>query len=336
MAKVKKIINSPDTIVSEVLDGIVLASNGGLVREGEAPVLRRAVKTPGKVGLVIGGGSGHEPMYSAFVGPGLADASVAGEIFAAPSPDQIATAARAVDTGKGVMFVYGNYAGDVLNFDVASEILTAEGIACRTVLVADDAGVDIVPDRRGIAGAVYQVKVAGYACEASPTLDKATALVERARDNIRTLGVAVRPGSLPHTGVPTFEIGDDEVEVGMGMHGERGVARQKLPSADALVEDMVNRLKADLGLKSGERIAVLLNNLGSTTFMELMIINRKLRELLSKAAFAVARVDIGAYFTSQEMAGFSLTLMRLDAELEAALAAPASSPGFTQARGAIM
>jgi dihydroxyacetone kinase-like protein len=334
MAKVKKIINAPDTIVSEVLDGIVLASNGGLVREADAPVLRRAVKTAGKVGLVIGGGSGHEPMYSAFVGHGLADASVAGEIFAAPSPDQIATAARVVDAGKGVMFVYGNYAGDVLNFDVASEILVAEGIACRTVLVADDAAVDILADRRGIAGAVYQVKVAGYACERLPTLEKATALVERAKDNIRTLGVAVRPGSLPHTGVPTFEIGDDEIEVGMGMHGERGVARQKLPLADALIEDMVNRLKADLGLKSGERIAVLLNNLGSTTFMELMIINRKLRQLLSAARFAVARADLGAYFTSQEMAGFSLTFMRLDPELEAALAAPASSPGFTQAGGA--
>jgi dihydroxyacetone kinase-like protein len=334
MAKVKKIINAPGAIVSEVLDGIVLASNGALVRESEAPVLRRAAKTPGKVGLVIGGGSGHEPLYSAFVGHGLADASVAGEIFAAPSPDQIATAARAVDMGKGVMFVYGNYAGDVLNFDVASEILIAEGVPCRTVLVADDAAVDIVADRRGIAGAVYQVKVAGYACETSPTLEKAAALVERAKDNIRTLGVAVRPGSLPHTGVPTFEIGDDEIEVGMGMHGERGVARQKLPLADALVEDMVNRLKADLGLKSGERIAVLLNNLGSTTFMELMIINRKLRQLLSAAGFAVARADLGAYFTSQEMAGFSLTFMRLDPELEAALAAPASSPGFTLAGGA--
>jgi dihydroxyacetone kinase-like protein len=333
MAKVKKIINSVDTIVSEVLDGIALASNGALAREAEAPVLRRAIKTPGKVGLVIGGGSGHEPLYSAFVGPGLADASVAGEIFAAPSPDQIAVAARAADAGKGVLFVYGNYAGDVLNFDVASEILTAEGIACRTVLVADDAAVDIVADRRGIAGAVYQVKVAGYACERLPTLEGAASLVERAKDNVRTLGVAVRPGSLPNTGVPTFEIGDDEIEIGMGLHGERGVRRQKLPPADVLVEDMVNLLTADLGLKSGERIAVLLNNLGSTTFMELMIINRKLRLLLSKAGLSVVRADLGAYFTSQEMAGFSITLMRLDPELEAALAAPASSPAFAQAGG---
>ena len=313
-----------------MLDGLVAMSNGAIVREGEANVLRRAAKTEGKVGLVVGGGSGHEPMYSAFVGPGLADASVAGEIFAAPSPDQISVAARAADAGKGVLFVYGNYAGDVLNFDVASEMLAAEGIACRTVLVADDAAVADPSARRGIAGAVYQVKVAGYACERLPTLDEAAALVERAKTNIRTLGVAVRPGSLPGTGVATFEIGDDEIEVGMGVHGERGVLRQKLPPADRLVEDMVGRLIADLGLRAGERVAVLLNNLGATTFMELMIVNRKLHALLSEAGLVVARFDVGPYFTSQEMAGFSLSLMRLDAELEAALAAPASSPGFVQ------
>ena len=334
MSKIKKIINSPESIVSEVLDGIALFSNGALVREGEANVLRRRVKTDRKVGLVIGGGSGHEPLYSAFVGPGLADASVAGAIFAAPSPDQIAVAARAANCGKGVLFVYGNYAGDVLNFDVASEMLADEGIVCRTVLVADDAAIADRSDRRGIGGAVYQVKVAGYACEHFASLDEAAALVERARDSLSTLGVAVRPGSLPNTGVPTFEIGDDEIEIGMGLHGERGVARQKLPSADRLVEDMFARLSEDLGLRAGERIAVYLNNLGATTFMELMIVNRKLRSLLSEAGIVVARFDVGAYFTSQEMAGFSITFMRLEPELEAALSAAASSPGFVQAGGA--
>ena len=334
MIKVKKIINAPETIVSEVLDGIALLSNGAVVREGEANVLRRKVKTDGKVGLVIGGGSGHEPLYSAFVGPGLADASVAGAIFAAPAPDQIVIAARAANSGKGVLFVYGNYAGDVLNFDVAAEMLADEGVACRTVMVADDAAIGDRSARRGIGGAVYQVKVAGYACERFASLDEAAALVERARDSLSTLGVAVRPGSLPNTGVPTFEIGDDEIEIGMGLHGERGVARQKLPQADRLVEDMFARLVADLGLKAGERIAVYLNNLGATTFMELMIVNRKLRSLLSDAGYVVARFDVGAYFTSQEMAGFSITLMRLDAELEAALAAPAASPGFVSSGGA--
>ncbi len=334
MTKVKKIINAPERIVGEVLDGIVALSNGALLREGDANVLRRRDHRPGKVGLVIGGGSGHEPMYSAFVGPGLADASVAGEIFAAPSPDQIAVAARAADTGKGVLFVYGNYAGDVLNFDVASELLEAEGVACRTVVVADDVAIADPSARRGIAGAVYQVKIAGYACEHCATLDEAVALVERARTNIGTLGVALRPGSLPNTGVPTFEIGDDEIEVGMGLHGERGVSRQKLPPADRLVEDMVERICADLGLESGDRIAVLLNNLGATTFMELMIVNRKLRLLLLERGVVVGRLDVGAYFTSQEMAGFSLTFMRLDRELEAALAAPASSPGFVEVGGA--
>jgi len=334
MSKVKKIINAPESIVSEVLDGVVAMSNGALLREADANVLRRRDKTPGKVGLVIGGGSGHEPMYTAFVGPGLADASVAGEIFAAPSPDQIAVAARAANSGKGVMFVYGNYAGDVLNFDVASELLEAEGVACRTVAVADDVAIADRSARRGIAGAVYQVKVAGYACEHCETLEQAAALVERAKANIGTLGVAVRPGSLPNTGVPTFEIGDDEIEVGMGLHGERGVSRQKLPPADRLVEDMVKRISGDLGLKRGERIAVLLDNLGATTFMELLIVTRKLRLLLAEAGIVVARFDVGAYFTSQEMAGFSLTFMRLDRELEAALAAPASSPGFVEVGGA--
>ncbi len=334
MSKVKKIINAPESIVSEVLDGIVAMANGAIVREGDANVLSRRDKRAGKVGLVIGGGSGHEPMYSAFVGPGLADASVAGEIFAAPSPDQIAVAARAVDAGKGVLFVYGNYAGDVLNFDVASEMLEAEGVACRTVVVADDVAIADPSARRGIAGAVYQVKVAGYACEHCATLEEAVALVERAKAALGTIGVAVRPGSLPNTGVPTFEIGDDEIEIGMGLHGERGVSRQKLPPADRLVEDMVKRIAADLRLKAGDRVAALLNNLGATTFMELLIVNRKLRLLLAEAGIVVGRFDIGAYFTSQEMAGFSLTFMRLDRELEAALAAPASSPGFVQVGGA--
>ena len=330
MSRVKKIINAPEAIVSETLDGIVAMADGALMREGDAHVLRRRDRRSGKVGLVIGGGSGHEPMYSAFVGPGLADASVAGEIFAAPSPDQIAAAARVADTGKGVLFVYGNYAGDVLNFDVASEMLEAEGVACRTVVVADDVAIADRSARRGIAGAVYQVKVAGYACEHGATLDEAAALVERAKASLGTLGVAVRPGSLPNTGVPTFEIGDDEIEVGMGLHGERGVARRKLPQADPLVEEMVGRISADLGLRRGDRIAVLLNNLGAATFMELLIVNRKLRSLLHDAGIVVGRFDVGAYFTSQEMAGFSLTFMRLDGELEAALAAPASSPGFIQ------
>ncbi len=334
MSKVKKIINAPEAIVGEVLDGIVALSSGAVLREGEATVLRRSAKRAGKVGLLVGGGSGHEPMYSAFVGPGLADVSVAGEIFAAPSPDQIAIGARAADAGKGVLFVYGNYAGDVLNFDMAAEMLAAEGIVCRTVLVADDAAIADPSARRGIAGAVYQVKVAGYACERLATLDEATALVERAKVNISTLGVAVRPGSLPNTGMPTFEIGDDEIEIGMGVHGERGVARQKLPPADRLVEEMVARLTADIALKRSDRIAVLVNNLGAMTFAELMIVNRKLRALLSDSGVAVARFDIGAYFTSQEMSGFSLTFMRLDPELEAALAAPASSPGFVQDGGA--
>lgn len=333
MSKVKKIINAPAGIVDETLDGLVALSDGGLVRVGAAPVLRRAVKREGKVALVIGGGSGHEPMYTAFVGEGFADASVAGEIFAAPSPDQIAVAAREVDTGKGVLFIFGNYAGDVLNFEVATEILADEGIRCLTSLVADDAAIADPEQKRGIAGAVYQVKLAAWACENLDTLDEVLAFVEQAKKNLSTFGVAVRAGSLPHTGTPTFEIGDDEIEIGMGMHGERGVKRQHLPPADELTAEIVNHLIADLGLKAGDEIAVLIDNFGSTTYAELMIVNRKMREILAGKGITVARSDVGAYFTCQEMAGFSLSFLRLDPALKVALDAPAFAPGVGQFGG---
>jgi dihydroxyacetone kinase-like protein len=331
MNKIKKIINRPENIVGDVLDGIVAMSDGAVLRIDNTYVLHRPERRPGKVGLVIGGGAGHEPMYSALVGPGLADASVSGEIFAAPNPEQVAIAGRAADAGKGVLFVYGNYGGDIMNFDMGAELLEIDGIATKTVLVTDDAAVADRRARRGIAGAVYQVKVAGYACDTCDDLESAAALVEQARNAISTMGVAVRPGSLPNTGKPTFEIGDDDIEIGMGVHGERGVTRKALPLADDLVDEMFRRVADDLELRRGERVALLLNNLGATTFGELMIVNRHLRKLLAAAGLEVARTDVGAIFTSQEMAGFSISLMRLDARLEAALDYPASSPGFSQA-----
>ena len=333
MSKVKKVINAPARIVDETLDGFVALSGGAVVREGTAPVLRRAVKREGKVALVIGGGSGHEPMYTAFVGEGFADASVAGEIFAAPSPDQIAVAARAVDAGKGVLFVFGNYAGDVLNFEVATEILADEGIRCATSLVADDAAIADPELKRGIAGAVYQVKLAAWACEHLDTLDEVLAFVETAKKNLATFGVAVRAGSLPHTGTPTFELGDDEIEIGMGMHGERGVKRQKLPPADDLTTEITDHLIAELGLKAGDEIAVLIDNFGSATYSELMIVNRKMRMILEERGIVVSRFDIGAYFTCQEMSGFSLSFLRLNPDLKTALNAPAYVPGVGQFGG---
>ena len=218
-----------------------------------------------KVALLIGGGSGHEPMYTAFVGDGWADASVCGNIFAAPSPDIVYETVKAIDRGKGVLFVYGNYAGDNMNFGMGAELAEGDGIQVRTVLVADDIAVKEHKERRGIAGAFYMCKIAGSVCAEAKSLEEAEKAVKHAQNNIRSIGVAVRAGSLPETGELTFELADDEIEIGMGAHGEPGVERRKLMAADELAEEMTRLLLADLPFKKGDRIALLLNNLGATT-----------------------------------------------------------------------
>jgi phosphoenolpyruvate---glycerone phosphotransferase subunit DhaK len=330
MGKIKKIINDPENIVAEVIDGLVLAAHGKLKKVEGVNALMRSEIPDNKVALLIGGGSGHEPMYTAFVGEGWADASVCGNIFAAPSPDIVYEAIKAIDRGKGVLLVYGNYAGDVMNFDMGAEMAEADGIKVRTVLVADDIVVKNHADRRGIAGAFYMCKVAGAVCAEAKSLEEAERAVKHAQNNIRSIGVAVRAGSLPETGELTFELGDDEIEIGMGAHGEPGVERRKLVPADVLAEEMTRHLLADLPFKRGDRIAMLLNNLGATTQMELLIVNRKVRALLDAAGIEVHRTDIGAYMTSQEMAGFSLTFVWLDPLLERWIDAPCSSLGFSQ------
>jgi phosphoenolpyruvate---glycerone phosphotransferase subunit DhaK len=331
MRKVKKIINDPGRLVPETLEGLVLASGGRLELVPGLNALMRSDSRPDKVTLLIGGGSGHEPMYTAYVGNGWADVSVAGHIFAAPAPDLIFEAAKAAHRGRGVLFVYGNYAGDNMNFDMAAEMLMATDIPVRTVRVCDDVALKDPVERRGIAGAVYMVKVAGAACQSANTLEEAERVVRRAQANVRSLGVAVRAGSLPETGELTFELGDDEIEIGMGAHGEPGVERRALIRADPLADEMVKLVLEDLPFRSGDRVALLLNDLGATTMMELMIVNRRIRARLAEAGIKVARTDAGPYLTCQEMAGFSLTLMKLDDDLERALAAPAWSLGYWQA-----
>lgn len=299
-------------------------------RSPGARALMRSDMPDDKVALLIGGGSGHEPMYTAYVGEGWADVSVLGNIFAAPTPDNILAATKAVDRGRGVLYVYGNYAGDNMNFDMAAELAEMEGIQTRTVRVMDDVAVERPEDRRGIGGAFYQVKVAGHACRTAQTLDEAAAAVEHVRDNLRTVGVAVRAGCLPETGKPTFELADDEIEIGMGAHGEPGVERRKLPSAEELAREMTRLVVGDLPFAKGDEVAVLLNNLGASTMMELLIANRTVRAELEAAGIAVKRTDMGPYLTCQEMAGYSLTLLKLDAAISAALDAPCRSLGFSQ------
>ncbi len=328
--KGKKIINAPQRLVPEIMEGLVLASHGRLSPVQGATALMRSDMPDDKVALLIGGGSGHEPLYTAFVGDGLADVSVLGNIFAAPTPDNILEATRAVHRGRGVLYVYGNYAGDNMNFDIAAELAEAEGIRTRTVRVMDDVAVARHEDRRGIAGAFYQVKVAGSACREARSLEEAAAIVEHARDNLRTIGVAVRAGSLPETGKLTFELADDEIEIGMGAHGEPGVERRTLPPADDLARDMTRLVVEDLPFRRGDEVSLLLNNLGASTVMELMIVNRTVRAMLDHAGIAVRRTDSGPYLTCQEMAGFSITLLRLDDQLARHLETPCRSLGFTQ------
>ena len=331
MAKVKKLINDPSHIVDEVIDGMVYASHGRLVRVPDADSVARNPMSEAKVGLLIGGGSGHEPMYSAFVGDGLADAAVCGNIFAAPTPDKILNATRAINRGQGVVYVYGNYAGDNMNFDIAAEMAMEEGIEVATVRVIDD--VAAMPparmlERRGIGGAFFQVKVAGAACATAQSLSEAKAIVEIAQRNIRTIGVAMSAGSIPETGAPTFELAGDEIEIGLGVHGEAGVERRKMMPADTLVATMLARIVDDLPFRRGDRVALLLNSLGATTMMELMIANRRARQILDERGLVVARTYSGPYFTCQEMAGFSLSLMRLEGPLESLLERPVWSLGY--------
>jgi dihydroxyacetone kinase-like protein len=331
---VKKVLNDPRHVVPEVLEGLVAASNGSLRLVDGATAVVRARPGSGKVGLLIGGGSGHEPLFGGFVGDGLADGAACGNVFAAPAPAVILEATRAVDGGRGVLYVYGNYAGDNLSFDAAAELAAAEGIETETVRVWDDvasAPPDRVEDRRGIAGDLFVIKVAGAVCAAEETLVEAARVTRRARDATRSLGVALAAGSIPETGQPTFELGADEIEIGMGLHGEKGVSRGKLGKADPLVADMLARIVDDLEARRGDEVCLLVNDLGATTWMELLIVTRKAHRLLAEAGIGVHDTVVGSFCTCQEMAGFSLTLMRLDAELKGYYDAPARSPAFTRA-----
>ena len=330
MAQVKKIMNAPEDLVDETLDGLVAISRGLLTREPGSRVVRSTRIEQGKVGLVVGGGSGHEPMYGAFVGPGLANASVSGNIFAAPAPQHVQEAIEAADAGAGVLIVYGNYAGDILNFDLGAEDAADNGVVSRTVLVRDDVATPDREGRRGIGGAYYVVKAAGAACAKGLSLDEAAEVTERVEFNTRTIGIALRAGVLPDTGKRTFELGEDEIEIGLGVHGEVGVERSKLVSANEIAENMLNRVLVDLPFESGDRVAVLMNNLGATTQMEMLIVYRRIAQLLEEKGITVERTDIGAPFTSQDMAGFSLTQLTLPDEIAELIAAPCESVPWTQ------
>ncbi len=333
----KKILNSDvSNVVDEMLLGYLTAYRNYYKKVDGYNAFTYCGSRKNKVALVIGGGSGHEPMFSGFCGAGLADAVACGNVCASPNPQLIKEAGKAVEQGKGVLFVYGCYAGDNLNFDMAEELLQAEGIKTAHVRIWDDlasAPKERISDRRGIAGDVFVIKVAGAACDAGFDLDEVVRITEKARDHVSSIGIATLPCTLPGNEKPTFELADDEMEYGMGIHGEPGIERTKMAPAEVIVERMYAELKKEMDLKAGEEVAVLVNGLGSTPLLELNIVYYDLYKLLCKDEVKVYDADIKAYCTSQEMGGFSISFMRMDEELKKYYDAPCYSPFY--AKGSI-
>jgi len=333
---VKKVINNPKDVVQETIEGFLLMHPDEFRQiEGNTAIVKTRLD-PDKVGLVIGGGSGHEPIFLEFIGTGYPDAVAMGNIFAAPSPDIVLAATQAADRGQGVLYVYGNYAGDNLNFDMGAELAEMEGIRTETVRVWDDvasAPPERISDRRGIAGDFFVIKIAGAACDAGLNLDEVKRVTTKARDNTRTMGVALYPGTIPGEGTPAFTLAEDEIEIGLGLHGEPGVRRGKIQPADVLVDEMMSLVVADLPFKAGDEVCALIDGFGSTTRMEQMIAMRRMLQNLNRLGIKVHKAEAGAYATCQEMAGFSITLMRLDNELKKFYDWPVWSPVYKNRQG---
>jgi dihydroxyacetone kinase-like protein len=330
----KKFINDPYDVVDEMLEGF-LAVHGGVLRklENMRAVVRTEAPVRGKVGVLTGGGSGHKPAFIGFVGKGMLDAVAVGEIFTSPPPLAVYEAAKAVDGGKGVLFLLGNYSGDVMNFNLAAEMCRDEGIQVAQVIATDDVGSgpkERAANRRGVVGEFLAWKIAGARAEAGGTLEECRVLAERVNRMTRTIGVALTPCTVPAKGTPTFTLAEDEMEYAVGHHGEPGTAKIKMRTADEIVERMVGEILADLPFQKGDEVAVLINGLGGTPQLELYICYRKVKRLLDQKGIRIGNSFVGEFFTALEMSGFSVTLMKLDEELKRLLEAPADTPAFKQ------
>jgi dihydroxyacetone kinase-like protein len=326
----KKFINRPEDIVPELLEGLALSHPNQVRLVGNNLVARATPKAPGKVGIVTLGGSGHEPGLSGFVGNGMLDVSVAGEIFAAPGAPRCLEALRLADRGAGVLFVVLNHAGDVLSSNITMEMAQREGLNVKMILTHEDiAGGPNPEDRRGLVGFLPVYKVAGAAAEQGLRLEKCLELAERMERNTRTLSVAVRTATHPSTGQPIFDLGDDEMEVGMGQHGEAGTGRMKLKTADETAGLMLQMLLDDLHVKQDEELLVIANGAGATTLMELFILFRRVHQILAEKRIRLVRGKVGEFITTQEQAGFQLMIARMDAELIRLWDAPCDAPYFT-------
>ena len=292
-------------------------------------VITRANKASNKVGIVTGGGSGHLPVFTGYVGKGFLDACAIGSVFASPSVEQMVSAIKNADNGNGVLCIIDNYGGDVMNFEMACEMVEADGIKTKKVIVADDiasASESEKSKRRGIAGMIFVFKIAGACAETGASLDDVFKTATEANDNIRTLGVALSPCILPEAGKPTFEINDDEIEIGMGIHGEPGIKREKMRPANDLVDDLYKRIMNDSKLKNNDNIAIMINSLGATPLEELYIISKRVNENLSNSKINNVKTYVGRYATSMEMAGMSITTLKLSDNLKKNLFAKSECP----------
>ncbi len=334
----KKILNRPEDYVREMLEGLYIAHKD-IISEtgGDAHCLVTASPVKGKVGLVTGGGSGHLPLFLGYVGRGMLDGCAVGDVFQSPSPEQILAVTKAVDSGAGVLYIYGNYNGDIFNFDMASEMADfEENIKVATVVAGDDVA-SAAPSapgekstRRGVAGIFFVFKCAGAAAELKKPLEEVKRIAEKAAANVRTMGVALTPCTVPRVGKPGFSIGDDEMEIGMGIHGETGIRRGKLEPADRIVDEMLRQILADLPYSAGDEVDVLVNGLGATPLDEQYIVARRIDQVLAENGIGVHRYYVGEYATSLEMAGFSISLLRLDGELKPLMDSQAYTPFFKQ------
>jgi len=330
----KKLINRVEDVVTETLEGIERLHPERVRKLPDFYVLvRRDAPVAGKVGLIAGGGSGHEPAFWGCVGPGMMDAGVQGDVFTSPTPDHILAALKAVDGGAGVIQIYNNYTGDILNFDMAQEMARAEGMKVDTIVVNDDVAVEnstYTVGRRGIAGNFFDQKIAGAAAARLMPFERVLALGKKAAENLRSMGMALTSCTVPAKGAPTFSIGEDEMEIGMGLHGEPGIERTKLRPANEVAELLVSKAAADFPLKGGETVAVLINGLGATPLMELYIVGRAVADYLKAHGIKIHRSYVGEFATSMEMAGCSVSLLRLDDELASLLDYPADTLTFKQ------
>ncbi len=336
----KKIINTPEKFINEMLEGIYAAHPDMVKFVGDdLHCLVTTKKVPGKVGIATGGGSGHLPLFLGYVGEGMLDGCSIGDVFQSPSAEQMLAVTKEIDSGAGVLYIYGNYGGDILNFDMAAEMADfEENIHVESVVAGDDvaSGAPVKPGakntRRGVAGIFFIYKCAGAAAAKMLPLEEVKRVAEKVCENVRTMGVALTPCTVPRVGHPSFELAEDEMEIGMGIHGEPGIRRGKLLPADAIVDEMLNQIIDDLPYRAGDEVAVLVNGLGATPLEEQYVMFRRIDKVLSEKGIKIFHSYVGEYATSLEMAGASISLFKLDDELKELLRAPADTPFFKQFR----